>query len=616
MLAGRWATPTLHNAPTDPISLGGLSVSSPLILQVPVGSVALGVLAAAVQDRTGRPPVWVRLAPYELDEAGLGALARAAGSGSGAVTVVEGGTRAQALRFVDVASPTAEAIMLPEVPRRRDRRLAAACAPLGPERVDLLTAGRPELRRSMLAVAPRLVPGELDLIARDARRYGDLTRAVAARLLDDVGPSMRTVLDFAALLGVAHPRLATLAPAVEIDGPWWTECTNGWWRFEPVWRAAVHAVCRSDGHPDVVLLGRLLAELLEAGAIGAAIELCLDAGYAGTASDLIAGAADDLLAAAQPLALARWLRRLPRAERRRRRLLAVHLRTARRALWRPGSVRSLALSVPAVPASNGHRPRPTARPGVEAILDVRLLGTFDVVLCGQPVPAWHGRKGPLLLAYLLLNRDRMISRDTLAVVFWPDASPASSRNRLHVAFHALRADLRTAGSMPVVVFDHGYRINPDLRVTLDTEMFDSSIARAEDAEDGGGRATALAEYRRAVNCYRGDLLAGYPYEDWTLLPRQRFRVRLLDTLGRAAHLEFDAGRYVDSVAHARHLLELDFFREDLHRLLMRSYCRLGRPHLAIRQFDECSRQLGRELGIEPDAETVDLYRRVRERASV
>jgi DNA-binding SARP family transcriptional activator len=93
-------------------------------------------------------------------------------------------------------------------------------------------------------------------------------------------------------------------------------------------------------------------------------------------------------------------------------------------------------------------------------------------------------------------------------------------------------------------------------------------------------------------------------------------VRLLDTLGRGAHLAFEAGRYAESVAAAQRLLQLDFFREDLHRLLMRTYCRLDRPHMALRQFDACSDQLLRELDIQPANETVELYHRIRARAAV
>jgi Bacterial transcriptional activator domain len=106
---------------------------------------------------------------------------------------------------------------------------------------------------------------------------------------------------------------------------------------------------------------------------------------------------------------------------------------------------------------------------------------------------------------------------------------------------------------------------------------------------------ALAAYRDAAGEYRGDLLSEHPYDDWTLLLREHYRVRLLGMLGRTAQLAFATGWYLESVESGQRLLALDFCREDVHRLLMRAYARLGQLHLAVHQFEICSRQLRQEL---------------------
>jgi DNA-binding SARP family transcriptional activator len=223
----------------------------------------------------------------------------------------------------------------------------------------------------------------------------------------------------------------------------------------------------------------------------------------------------------------------------------------------------------------------------------------------------------LLLAYLLLRRHGPpIASDALASAFWPDATPEVSRNRLHVTMHALRADLRTVSPIRVIQFDRGYRINPELDVLLDTEQFQASAARAEGAEAAGNAEAALRAYRDAAERYRGDLLSDHPFEDWTLLPREHYRVRHLELLGRMAELAFDTGRYVQALEIGHRLLALDFCREDLHRLLMRTHTRMGRPQAAVHQFEICTDQLRRELGMAPAHETVDLYERIRSRSPV
>src|SRR5206468_4218618 len=149
------------------------------------------------------------------------------------------------------------------------------------------------------------------------------------------------------------------------------------------------------------------------------------------------------------------------------------------------------------------------------------------------------------------------------------------------------------------IFENGYTFNPDLDITLDIDEFESAATRGNRAEREHDAEAALAAYRDAISEYRGDLLNDNPYDDWTLLPRERYRVRMLDVLGRAAQLAFDIGRYAESVESGQRLLALDFCREDTHRLLMRAHARQGRPHLAVRQFETCSRQLRRELDMSP-----------------
>src|SRR5262249_32540910 len=196
-----------------------------------------------------------------------------------------------------------------------------------------LTRGRPALHDSVLAAGRRLRPGELTTIIERSRGVHELTVRLAIRMLQDVPARTTTLLGFAALLGYCHPRFGSLgrlrASCAFLPG--WTDLPGGWRRFEPAWRDGALVVCRSDRRPQVALLGRLVGELVEDGAAAEAIELCLDAGYRGTASDLLAGVGPDLLSAGQPLSVQRWLRRLPWAARRRHRALAGPLRAARRA---------------------------------------------------------------------------------------------------------------------------------------------------------------------------------------------------------------------------------------------------------------------------------------------
>jgi DNA-binding SARP family transcriptional activator len=49
---------------------------------------------------------------------------------------------------------------------------------------------------------------------------------------------------------------------------------------------------------------------------------------------------------------------------------------------------------------------------------------------------------------------------------------------------------------------------------------------------------------------------------------------------------------------------------------MRCYTRLNQPHLAVRQYQQCERQLRDELGVEPARPTRQLYDAIRRRELV
>ena len=65
------------------------------------------------------------------------------------------------------------------------------------------------------------------------------------------------------------------------------------------------------------------------------------------------------------------------------------------------------------------------------------------------------------------------------------------------------------------------------------------------------------------------------------------------------------------------LLAIDPLHEAVHRTLMRLYLQLGRRGAALRQYQHCVAVLRRELGMEPEPETKQLYQQIlRARPSV
>lgn len=265
----------------------------------------------------------------------------------------------------------------------------------------------------------------------------------------------------------------------------------------------------------------------------------------------------------------------------------------------------------AIPAAHAMpATRTAAEPG---LLQARLLGSLEVRVDGAAVTSWNGQRGASVLRYLLSRRDHACSRDELLEEYWPSVpAGAAARNRLQVAISGLRRAFSDVTALNVVEYaDGGYRINQELRVEVDVELFEQALCAAGAAERSGDREKARSTYHEAVALYRGDFAADAPFEQWTLLPRESLRIKLVDALDRLSRLELADRRIDECIATAQQMLGVDPCREDAHRLLMRCYAAQGRIYQALRQYEFCSRILKATVDADPAPETIRLYRVIR-----
>ena len=249
-------------------------------------------------------------------------------------------------------------------------------------------------------------------------------------------------------------------------------------------------------------------------------------------------------------------------------------------------------------------------------INVQMLGTFNLTIRDIPVRLSPSR-GLSILKYLLLNHRQNTPREVLMDVFWPDAEPEAARNSLNVSMYSLRRSLRSKTDINLVSYESGtYSLVPNLEIWVDMEEFDHCIQAGCNFEAQRQLTAAVAEYEIAVNLYRGDLLAENPYEEWTVLERERLRVAYLDTLDRLSRMYFSQERYAACITVCHLILNRDCCREDTHCLLMRCYCCQGQFHMALHQYQECMESLHKELAIDPAPETKRLYEKIRRREKI
>ena len=236
-------------------------------------------------------------------------------------------------------------------------------------------------------------------------------------------------------------------------------------------------------------------------------------------------------------------------------------------------------------------------------LKLRLLGGFEAQAGLGEALAIPRRKAQGLLAYLALTPGQAHPREKLATLLWTDASPDTARNALRQTLYVLR---RALGA-----FEDGMLVVTGDAITLSENKVVTDVAAFERAVNVG-TSEALED---AAGLYRGDLLAGLAvaepvFEDWLMSERERLRELALEALARLLADQRAAGDTAAAVQSALRLLTLDPLQEAVHRTLMRLYIRLGRRDAALRQYRDCVSVLQRELDIEPQAETKELYQEV------
>ena len=242
-------------------------------------------------------------------------------------------------------------------------------------------------------------------------------------------------------------------------------------------------------------------------------------------------------------------------------------------------------------------------------LAFRTLGGFEIRRGSYVVDGsrWERKVAERVVRFLLVRGGALAPEDELLEAFWPDKPPASARRGLQTAISSARSviDLPWEQSR-LTVQDRSYALTFAEGDKLDARAFEAAAGRALSA-DGPERMAAL---EAATSLWNGEPLPEERYSDWAASWRERLISLHADVLGALAEAHTRAGDHPAAARAARTLVDLDPLNEHAQRLLMGAYAAAGRRGAALRQFLECRRALVEELGLEPEAETLALQRRI------
>jgi DNA-binding SARP family transcriptional activator/pimeloyl-ACP methyl ester carboxylesterase len=237
-------------------------------------------------------------------------------------------------------------------------------------------------------------------------------------------------------------------------------------------------------------------------------------------------------------------------------------------------------------------------------MDFRLLGPLEVLGDHAPVRIAAGKQRALL-AILLLNANRTVSREHLIDALWGENVPHSAQKMVQIHVSQLRKALperRLHTRAPGYVLEVAER-------ELDLSRFERSVAGARQAlaQDDPRKASKLLG--GALALWRGPALAEFA-EPFAQHESARLEELRLAAVELRIETELALGHHGELVAELETLIAQHPLRERLRSQHMHALYRSGRQAEALASYQTFRRTLSEELGIEPSASLRELERRM------
>jgi LuxR family transcriptional regulator, maltose regulon positive regulatory protein len=223
--------------------------------------------------------------------------------------------------------------------------------------------------------------------------------------------------------------------------------------------------------------------------------------------------------------------------------------------------------------------------------------------------AWTTKRSRDIFCYIATSKHRRVDKEILIDAFWGGEDLAAIEKNFHPTISHIRKALNSRQSFKqnfIVFRDGAYQLNPELSYSIDTEEFETAVAEAEKAKrekDGEGFRENL---EKANELYRGEFMAGI-YEDWAEERRNFYTEQHSRVLNALAKISFTDKSWSSALKFANRILQNDPYREDAHRLIMKTYAAQGKRSSVVEQFEALQTLLKKELGVQPAPETRKIY---------
>ncbi len=246
---------------------------------------------------------------------------------------------------------------------------------------------------------------------------------------------------------------------------------------------------------------------------------------------------------------------------------------------------------------------------MSASLLLTTFGNFCVQVSDQTITDSLPQKAKGILVYAACLQ-RPLRRDTLAEMFWTDQTQERANGNLRMALMKLRE--AAAGQVEIT------RSTVEVDAWVDANLFEETwrVLRGAFQREKQLSRPQTQQLEQLTEWYTGDFLSDLyvsdseQFENWQQQQRMSLRTQFIQAADTLVGLCLETHNYALGIRHAQRLLTVEPLREESYRQLMRLLALSGDRSAALKQFEACQRVIHDELGVEPEAETLNLYEQI------
>jgi len=242
-------------------------------------------------------------------------------------------------------------------------------------------------------------------------------------------------------------------------------------------------------------------------------------------------------------------------------------------------------------------------------LYIRMFGEFSLQAGDIQISDHNSRSRNvwLLLAYLLVNRNKVVSRRDLIRILWQNEADLNNPDAtLKIVLHRARTTLNrlwpSAGHQLIQYKNGGYSWNSEVPIVLDIEEFEDLCKKT--CEDSGERMRML---QNAIALYRNEFLTRYSSEMWVMPLVAYYHNLYMKAVLELVTIMSEHGWHQEVVSICKNALLIEAHHEPLHRQLMQAMQALGDYKGVVDVYEKLNHKMQEEIGVALEPETIALY---------